>query len=45
MALGSNGTFTREDDIVEMNMDHPFCFTISNTQCRLKLFEDVYNLK
>lgn len=35
-----------EDDIVEMNMDHPFYFTISNTQTGLKLFEGcVYNLK
>ena len=35
-----------EDDIVEMNMDHPFYFTISNTQIGLKLFEGcVYNLK
>lgn len=34
-----------EDDIVEMNMDHPFYFTISNTQTGLKLFEGcVYNL-
>ena len=28
-----------EDDIVEMNMDHPFYFTISNTETGLKLFE------
>ena len=35
-----------EDDIVEMNMDHPFYFTISNTETGLKLFEGcVYNLK
>lgn len=35
-----------EDDIVEMNMDHPFYFTISNTETVLKLFEGcVYNLK
>lgn len=35
-----------EDDIVEMNMDHPFYFTISNTQTGLKLFEGcVCNLK
>ena len=35
-----------EDDRVEMNMDHPFYFTISNTQTGLKLFEGcVYNLK
>lgn len=34
-----------EDDIVEMNMDHPFYFTISNTETGLKLFEGcVYNL-
>lgn len=35
-----------EDDIVEMNIDHPFYFTISNTQTGLKLFEGcVYNIK
>lgn len=34
-----------EEEVVEMNMDHPFYFTISNTEAGLKLFEGcVYNL-
>lgn len=34
-----------EEAVVEMNMDHPFYFTISNTEAGLKLFEGcVYNL-
>ena len=34
-----------DEEIVEMNMDHPFYFTISNTETGLKLFEGcVYNL-
>ena len=43
MALMEAMALLPEDDIVEMNMDHPFYFTISNTQTGLKLFEDVYN--
>ena len=46
MALMEAMALLPEDDIVEMNMDHPFYFTISNTQTGLKLFEGcVYNLK
>ena len=46
MALMEAMGLLPEDDIVEMNMDHPFYFTISNTQTGLKLFEGcVYNLK
>lgn len=34
-----------EEEVVEMNMDHPFYFTISNTDTGLKLFEGcIYNL-
>lgn len=45
MALMVAMALLPEDDIVEMNMDHPFYFTISNTQTGLKLFEGcVYNL-
>ena len=34
-----------EEEVVEMNMDHPFYFTISDTEAGLKLFEGcVYNL-
>ena len=34
-----------DEEIVEMNMDHPFYFTISNTETGLKLFEGcIYNL-
>lgn len=45
MALMEVMALLPEDDIVEMNMDHPFYFTISNTQTGLKLFEGcVYNL-
>ena len=46
MALMEAMALLPEDDIVEMNMDHPFYFTISNTETGLKLFEGcVYNLK
>lgn len=46
MAIMEAMALLPEDDIVEMNMDHPFYFTISNTQTGLKLFEGcVYNLK
>lgn len=46
MALMEAMALLPEDDIVEMNMDHPFYFTISNTQTGLKLFEGcVYNFK
>ena len=46
MALMEAMALLPEEDIVEMNMDHPFYFTISNTQTGLKLFEGcVYNLK
>lgn len=45
MAIMEAMALLPEDDIVEMNMDHPFYFTISNTQTGLKLFEGcVYNL-
>ncbi len=34
-----------DEEVVEMNMDHPFYFTISNTDTGLKLFEGcIYNL-
>ena len=34
-----------EEEVVQMNIDHPFYFTISNTETGLKLFEGcVYNL-
>lgn len=34
-----------DEEVVEMNMDHPFYFTISNTKTGLKLFEGcIYNL-
>lgn len=34
------------EEVVEMNIDHPFYFTISNTETGLKLFEGcVYNLE
>lgn len=46
MALMEAMALLPEDDVVEMNMDHPFYFTISNTETGLKLFEGcVYNLK
>ena len=34
-----------DEEVVEMNLDHPFYFTISNTETGLKLFEGcIYNL-
>ena len=30
---------TKPEEVVEMNIDHPFYFTISNEETGLKLFE------
>lgn len=46
MMLVESMALLEPEEVVEMNIDHPFYFTISNTETGLKLFEGcVYNLE